>query len=95
MFRVSFFLLSFFLFSSPLSSYGGNFSHSSNRASRMIDDLEIARIWRKFISPLMNLNQDDARERDSRDSVRQCRLILARQFTLRRKQMRRNLAISV
>lgn len=61
----------------------------------MIDDLEIARIWRKFISPLMNLNQDDARERDSRDSVRQCRLILARQFTLRRKQMRRNLAISV
>lgn len=53
--------VSAFFFSPSSSSLFNRIFEPSVRRS-IINLLEIPRIWRKFISPLMNLNQDDARE---------------------------------
>lgn len=52
----------FFFFFSPSSSSLFNRIFEPSVRRSIINLLEIPRIWRKFISPLMNLNQDDARE---------------------------------
>lgn len=52
----------FFFFSPPSSSSLFNRIFEPSVRRSIINLLEIPRIWRKFISPLMNLNQDDARE---------------------------------
>lgn len=52
----------FFFFFPPSSSSLFNRIFEPSVRRSIINLLEIPRIWRKFISPLMNLNQDDARE---------------------------------